>query len=98
MSSQDTLPEYKPQPPPSYTRRSNSTDSDASSCSDQESDIETPPQKASEKQLATCCSDCWCNCFGSCSGESCTGTDKNFCGSALAALCCGSAVAYGAGA
>lgn len=91
-ASDDTLPEYKPQAPPSYVRPS---DSSSSLISDQELDIENPPQTATENQLSTCCSDCWDNCFGSCSGEYCTGTDKNFCGAALAALCCRSALAYG---
>lgn len=41
-ASDDTLPEYKPQAPPSYVRPS---DSSSSLISDQELDIENPPKR-----------------------------------------------------
>ncbi|CAX42797.1 conserved hypothetical protein [Candida dubliniensis CD36] len=84
-------PEYISQPPPKYVSRPSSS---SSSVSDQESDIHNPPQKASNNQLSTCCSDCWCNCFNSCSGTNCTASDKNICGSILVVLCCGTSVGY----
>ena len=92
VNNVESPPEYVSQPPPKYVPRQSSSSS--SSLSDQESDIHNPPQRASENQLSTCCSDCWCNCFDSCSGTNCTASDKNICGSILVVLCCGSTIGY----
>ncbi|EMG47229.1 hypothetical protein SBY92_000121 [Candida maltosa Xu316] len=92
IPTNNKLPEYTSTQPPTYSPRSST-----SSSSIQESDID-PPKKASEQQVSTCCADCWGNCcFGSCAGQSCTRSDKDFCGTLLAVMCCGSAIAYGAG-